>query len=390
MLQLFKETRIPFLKYKYLAFAISWGLIAAGLVNIFFFGGLKLGVDFSGGTLIRVKFREPVSIGEVRSRLTEIKMGESKIQEVGTEEREYIVRTTQSKAKTKEQQASEVEATEMMANRVIDTLGTAEDRASAQAGLQDINTLDDKTLAFILEPVLLDQKMSAQAGRQVMDLRVERGVIRDWEELRALGLGKDTLTRLQERCYLASLTVLSKETVGPIAGDYLWKRARLAIIYALLGMLVYLAVRFKLAYGVSGLLTLLHDVLLTLSIFSFTSREINLPVIAAFLTLVGYSINDTIVIFDRIRDNLKLLRKTDFEELMNLSINQTLSRTVITGGTTLLSLVVLVLFGGQVINDFAFVMLIGIIIGTYSSIFQSCPFLFFWWKIFKPKKGMRK
>jgi len=388
MLQLFKETRIPFLKYKYLALAFSWTIIAAGLINMFFFRGLKLGVDFSGGTLVRVRFLEPVPINEVRSRLSDIKLGESKIQEVGTESREYIIRTTLSKASLADAEAAEIEATEIMANRVIDTLVTDEDRRAAQAGLQDISSLDQNSLAFILEPLLLEDA-SAQA-RKILDFRVERGVIRSWNELRDLGLGQDTIDRLKERCYLGSLAVLSKESVGPIAGDYLWNRARLAIIYALLGMLIYMAVRFKLAYGVSALLTLFHDVLLTLSVFSFTSREINLPVIAAFLTLVGYSINDTIVIFDRIRDNLKILRKAQFEDLMNLSINQTLSRTIITGGTTMLSLVVLVLFGGQVINDFAFTLLLGIIIGTYSSIFQSCPFLYFWWKIFKPKKGMRK
>ncbi|MBN2199594.1 MAG: protein translocase subunit SecF [Candidatus Aminicenantes bacterium] len=387
-MQLFKETRIPFLKYKYLGLAFSWTIIAAGLVNMFFFGGLKLGVDFSGGTLVRVKFREPVPISDIRNRLSEIKLGESKIQEVGTENREYIIRTTLSKASLANAEAAEVEATEIMANRVIDILLSDEDRKAAEEGLQDISSLDEKSLTFILEPLLLEEA-AAVAGK-ILEFRVERGVIRSWDELQGLGLGPDTIARLKERCHLASLAVLSKESVGPIAGDYLWNRARLAIIYALLGILVYMAVRFKLAYGVSALLTLFHDVLFTLSVFSFTSREINLPVIAAFLTLVGYSINDTIVIFDRIRDNLKILRKADFEDLMNLSINQTLSRTIITGGTTLLSLVVLVLFGGQVINDFAFTLLLGILVGTYSSIFQSCPFLYFWWKIFKPKKGMRK
>jgi preprotein translocase subunit SecF len=127
-----------------------------------------------------------------------------------------------------------------------------------------------------------------------------------------------------------------------------------------------------------------------LGIFSFTSREINLPVIAGILTIVGYSLNDTIVIFDRVRDNIKLFRKYEFEKILDKSINQTLSRTVITSSTTFLTVLSLFLFGGEVINDFAFTMIIGVIIGTYSSIFQSCPLLFFWNKIFKPKKGMGK
>jgi preprotein translocase subunit SecF len=388
MLQLFKETKVPFLKYKYVAFVFSFSVIIGGLVNIFFFNGLKMGVDFSGGTLIRLKFNESISISSLRDRLSSIKLSESKIQEVGREGREYIIRATQSKAKLRGQNVDEMEATEILGNQVIETLRSDEDRNAIRNGLQDFNSLDVKGLTFLLEPVLLDK--AAGTARQIVDFRVHQGIVRNWDELKALGVGPDTLARLKERCYLSSLAVLSKETVGPVAGEYLWKKAEVAILYALLGMLIYLAVRFKLSYGVSGLLTLVHDVLFTLGIFSFTTREINMPVIAGFLTLVGYSINDTIVIFDRIRDNLKILRKMDFEQLMNLSINQTLGRTLITGGTTILSLVVLFLFGGEVINDFVFTLLIGIIIGTYSSIFQSCPYLFFWWKIFKPKKGMRK
>ena len=120
----------------------------------------------------------------------------------------------------------------------------------------------------------------------------------------------------------------------------------------------------------------------------FHRLEMNLPVIAAILTIVGYSLNDTIVIFDRVRDNLKILRKLEFENILNTSINQTLSRTVITSGTTFLTVLTLFIFGGEVINDFAFTMMIGVIIGTYSSIYMSCSLLLFWKKIFKPKKGM--
>jgi len=153
-------------------------------------------------------------------------------------------------------------------------------------------------------------------------------------------------------------------------------------------MLIYIGIRFKFAYGVAAILTLAHDVLVTVGIFSLTNRELNLPVIAAILTIVGYSLNDTIVIFDRVRDNLKILRKLKFENILNSSINQTLSRTVITSGTTLLTVLALFVFGGEVINDFAFTMMIGVIIGTYSSIYMSCSLLLFWKKIFKPKKGM--
>lgn len=138
------------------------------------------------------------------------------------------------------------------------------------------------------------------------------------------------------------------------------------------------------------MVTLAHDVIITMGIFSFTNREINLPVIAAILTIVGYSLNDTIVIFDRVRDNIKLLRKNKLDQILDTSINQTLSRTVITSGTTLVTVVALFIFGGPVINDFAFTMMIGVVIGTYSSIYQSCSLLYYWNTILKPKKGLGK
>jgi preprotein translocase subunit SecF len=183
---------------------------------------------------------------------------------------------------------------------------------------------------------------------------------------------------------------LSKETVGPQVGHDLRRKATQATIWALIGMLIYIALRFKFAYGIAAILTLAHDVLVTVGIFSLTNREINLPVVAGILTIVGYSLNDTIVIFDRVRDNLKSLRKHTLQEVLNTSINQTLSRTVITSGTTLLTVVALYTLGGKVINDFAFTMIIGVISGTYSSIYQSCSLLYFWQKIFKPKKGLAK
>ena len=147
--------------------------------------------------------------------------------------------------------------------------------------------------------------------------------------------------------------------------------------------------RFKLANGVSAIFTLTQDVLITASIYSFSGREVNLPIIAALLTIVGFSINDTIVIFDRIRENQKTLRKLPLEEIMNVSLNQMLGRTLITSGTVFLTVMALFLFGGDVINDFAFTMLIGTIEGVYSTIYLSCPIVLFWQKWFPSKRGRK-
>jgi preprotein translocase subunit SecF len=155
-------------------------------------------------------------------------------------------------------------------------------------------------------------------------------------------------------------------------------------------MLIYIALRFKLANGVSAIFTLTQDVLITLSVYSFTDREINLPIIAGLLTIVGFSINDTIVIFDRIRENQKSLRKMPLEDIMNLSLNQMLGRTFITSGTVFVTVLALFIFGGKVINDFAFVMLVGTIEGVYSTVYLSCPVVLFWQKLFKSGKGGRR
>ena len=217
------------------------------------------------------------------------------------------------------------------------------------------------------------------------------GIILDYSQLETIeGINIEVINYLKKNAFLSRLSVLSKESVGPQVGEDLRRKATQATIWALVGMLIYIGIRFKYAYGVAAILTLAHDVLLTLGLFSLTNREINLPVIAAIMTLVGYSLNDTIVIFDRVRDNLKLLRKRKFGDLLNISINQTLSRTIITSGTTFLTVFTLFLLGGEVISDFAFTMMIGVVIGTYSSIYQSCSILFFWKNIFKPKKGMAK
>ncbi len=379
MLQIFKKTNINFMKYKYLAFALSGIIILSGLVNIIFGRGLKSGVDFSGGTLIRVLFKVPVPVSDVRSALSEQGLGNSIIQEVEKGQREYIIRTA-GLNRDEIQAGEEMEAHAILANRIIETLKSPEDKAAAERGLIDFNNAGINEITAVLQTSLPDQ--AAELAEKIVEFRIGRGIIDDYNVLRNAGISDEVITVLRNRTFLGSLTVLSRETVGPQVGKDLRRKATQATIWALLGMLVYIAFRFKLAYGVSAILTLTHDVLVTLSVFSFTQREINLPVIAAVLTIVGFSINDTIVVFDRVRDNLKTMRKSHFEEVLNASINQTLSRSIITSGTVFLTVIALYLFGGEVINDFAFTMLIGVISGTYSTIYQSCPIVYFWQKIF--------
>jgi len=185
--------------------------------------------------------------------------------------------------------------------------------------------------------------------------------------------GREAVLAALNKSFEGKYEFRGAQSVGPKVGEDLRRQAVFATLYALGGMLVYIAFRFEWIYGAAAVFAALHDTLITLGLFSIFNREINLTVIAALLTLVGYSVNDTIVIFDRIRENLKTRRRDDLMTIMNESINQTLSRTILSSGLTFLTVVALFIFGGEIINHFAFAMVVGIIIGTYSSIAIAAP-----------------
>ena len=179
------------------------------------------------------------------------------------------------------------------------------------------------------------------------------------------------------------------EMVGPKVGKDLRQKGLLAMLYAVIGILIYVTWRFELRYAVGAIVALIHDVIITVGIFSLLGKEFTLPIIAALLTIIGYSLNDTIVIYDRIRENIKGARKQPLKELVNSSINQVLSRTVLTSVTTLLVVLALFFLGGAVIHDFAFALLVGVVVGTYSSIFVASPTVLAWETI-SPSKEKRK
>lgn len=386
-MQIFKKPNFTFMKYKFFAFALSGIIITVGIVNITTKKGLNYGIDFAGGTLIQIRFRNPFSIADLRQSLSNIGLGNSKIQEVEKGQREFIIRTMLPE----EDVDQELEAHVIMGNKVVETLKKDEDRLASEKGLKDLNDIEKNQLTYIFQTSFPDK--AEELAEKIIDFREsaeQKGIIENLNQLTELEISPEAIELLKEKTYLGSMSIKRRETVGPQVGHELRRKATQATIWALIGMLIYIGIRFKFAYGVAAILTLAHDVLITMGLFSLTNREINLPVIAAILTIVGYSLNDTIVIFDRVRDNIKILRKLDFENILDTSINQTLSRTVITSGTTFLTVAALFFFGGEVINDFAFTMMIGVIIGTYSSIYQSCSILLFWKKIFNPKKGMGK
>jgi preprotein translocase subunit SecF len=192
------------------------------------------------------------------------------------------------------------------------------------------------------------------------------------------GLSRNIALALQASYGEAGVEVRRSEMVGPQVGRDLREKGFLAVLYAMIGILVYITWRFEFRFAVGAIIALAHDVLITLGVFSLTGREIDLPIIAAFLAIIGYSLNDTIIVYDRIRENLGKYPREAFATVVNRSINETLSRTILTSGTTLMVVLALFIFGGGVIHNFAFALLVGILVGTYSSIFVASPVLIFW------------
>jgi preprotein translocase subunit SecF len=293
--ELFRSTNIDWLgkKWYFLGFSLIFSVL--GLLSILFWHHIPLGVDFKGGTQIRVAFAQTPNEDHIRQAMDRAGVRDFRIQRIS-------------------------DPSGHAANKIIVALPEAADT-------------------------------SHDAGRQ----QVEGALSANYHD--------------------SAFTIEQVEIVGPTAGRQLQKQALLATIYSLIGMLIYLWFRFELIYGVAAVVAVFHDTLITIGAFSLTNKEITLTVIAALLTLIGYSMNDTIVVFDRIRENLATSRRESLADVVNRSINQTLSRTVISSGLTFLTVLSLYLFGGEVLHGFSFALVIGILIGTYSSIAVAAPML---------------
>lgn len=285
-MKILSETTIDFLKWRVHAIVLSSIVILAGLGYIAT-RGLPLGIDFSGGTIVVVRFQQPVAEDAVRAALESLP-GEKVVQKYG----------------------------DAAANEVLVRL--------PQIAREEGASLEQDSV-------------------QVVDL------------LKKANVGQ--------------FEVLSTEIVGPVIGRELQEKGIYATFASMAGILAYIALRFRFSFGVGAIVAVLHDVLVTLAFLAFTGYELSLNIVAALLTMTGYSVNDTIVIFDRVRENTRSLRRESLAEVVNKSVNQTLGRTIITAGTTALAVLSLYLFGGEVLRGFAFTMLIGIITGTYSTIF---------------------
>ena len=369
-MEFFHEPKIDFLGKKWYFIAFSLVFSVAGVISLIAKHGPNWGIDFRGGTLVYVKYTHTPDDNAVRAAMDRAGVQNARIQSYGGpgSNEELIDLPVQETSEAELDQGK---------TRIINALQT-----NAPAGKQDLNNSSILSITQYLlqaDPLHLgtdaQQKYStiAQAIASFRD-KTKGGVLSSWDDLKGVA-DPAVLASLQDGYFLSDFGVYQVEIVGPQVGSQLRKQAFLATLYSLLGMLVYLAVRFEWIYGVAAVITVFHDTLITVGAFSLTDKPISLTVIAAILTLIGYSNNDTIVVFDRIRENLKLMRRESLAEVVNRSINQTLSRTILTAGLTFLTVLALFLFGGEVLHGFSFALVIGILIGTYSSIAIAAPIL---------------
>jgi preprotein translocase subunit SecF len=370
-MEIFKNTNFDFLGKKWPFIIASLILTVAGLGSLIVKGGPRYGIDFRGGVLMYVRFNAEPPEDKIRAALSAKIPGEISIQRIsGTNE--VIVSTELSqdeKAQSENRQKMQdiLSATFGQASGKLDFHNIGADQLFAK--LQMANTgLNGQQLQDVVKAIMEYRNKPPHSG-----------LIGSFDELSSVpGVTPQLISVLKEQAYLSPFAIRNTEVVGPKVGKELQQKALNATLLALAGMLVYIAFRFEWIYGVAAVIAVFHDTIITIGLFSIFNKEISLTVIAALLTLVGYSMNDTIVVFDRIRENLRVARKESFESLVNSSINQTLSRTILTSGLTFLTAAALWIFGGEVLNGFSFALVCGIIVGTYSSIFVASPILIFW------------
>jgi preprotein translocase subunit SecF len=382
-MEFFKNVNVDWMgKAKYFV-ALSAILLIAGWTAILKNGGIKYGIDFRGGTLVYVRFAGPAPVDQIRKGLAAAGLADSSIQTIS----DTVLSTgTQNDVVIGlEQKGQGDESLDVGKQAILDALHKT--FGTAVEGKLDFNSVTKDSLAGYLtqkDPLLLGSTAADRYNQLAQRLLAVRdsehsGILTNFDELKNVeGATPAVVSSLNSGFILGNFAIRNVEVVGPKVGAQLRRQAFFATLYALAGMLVYIAFRFEWVYGIAAVIAVFHDVLITLGFFALFHYEISLTVIAALLTLVGYSMNDTIVIFDRVREDLRLMRKDSFPDVVNKAINQTLSRTILTSGLTFLTVLVLFLLGGEVLRPFSFAMVVGVVVGTYSSFGIAAPIVVWW------------
>lgn len=387
-MEFFRNTSFDFMRLRRVCLGLSAVAVIAAL-GFIFSRQLNLGIDFAGGTQMIVKFAQPPDIQELRGLLQDAGIEDATIQSFGADEDNSVILRTPTVEEGEEESALRVEE-------------TLQQRFNDGVSGFDLNRRGTEALAsLLLEADPDDQRASGddiaarehyrQAAAEVMAHRRQEGLLRDWSQIEpSEALSAAVVAAIRERAAFGNFALLSSDNVLPQIGGELRRKGLLAIGFSLTGILAYIWFRFELRFGIGALAALAHDVVVCLGLFAFAGYEFNLTTVAAFLTVIGYSVNDSVVVFDRVRENLRRNRRESLVNVLNRSLNQTLSRTALTSGTTLLAVGSLFVLGGDVIRGFSFLLLVGVLVGTYSSIYIASPIVLIWESSFGRERPQKR
>jgi preprotein translocase subunit SecF len=397
--EIFKDVSVDWIGKKWWFLGASWVLALAGIIGWFVNGGLSYGIDFTGGTVVYLKFKDNPNLDEIRRALKPESVGTTIIQRYDLPEKNSV----QVRMQRVSQVGEDVDSSQRELRKILQATFDAGNVNNPKPDFNSNNVGQDQVQRGLMDADPDGLKAQGKTTQEIeshykavatslLDYRnrVRDGLVPSLDDLsKASGVSGADVQYIKNNFYAGVFAVKGVESVGAVVGADLRRRAGLAVGLSFLGMLVYIGFRFKPIYGVAAIVALLHDVVITVGLFALTQKEISLTVIAALLTLVGYSVNDTIVVFDRVRENLRMMRKDSLTRILNLSINQTLSRTIMTSGMTFLSVFALFVFGGEVLNGFSFALTVGIIVGTYSSIAIASPIVDWWYRSVDQKSGRK-
>lgn len=379
-MRLFHNTNIDFLKIKWICISLSILAIVIGTISLVAKGGPNLGIDFTGGAQIVYAFSKTPDEDQIRKIVEAADVKVVSVQRYDKAERNQVLLRVPMEKKEGRDVSKEVTAA---LTKALHPAGAGPD--AFDLNLNGADLLLKKLIADDPEHAAqrpsVDPKVEyGRVTQAIIAARSEKGLFASVDDAaKTPGVSSTVAEWLKAKTIAGPFTLLSAENVGPQVGKDLREKGTWAILFSWLAMLLYIAFRFRSAsFGTAAVVALIHDTWITLGLCSILNLEISLTVVAAFLTLIGYSVNDTVVVFDRIRENREKNRRAPLAELVNHSINQTLSRTVLTSLLTFVVVVVLFFLGGEVLRGFSFVMLVGIIVGTYSSIFIAAPLVIVW------------
>jgi preprotein translocase subunit SecF len=376
-MRIFHNFNYDFLKRRKFAYIISGSFFLVGLISVLV-RGFYFGVDFTGGSEIVLQFEKPVEISSVRSYVDNLGLGSVEAKTFGSET--GVMLRTKLQSVPHQIYPKVIASIDDEMNKILPDV--PKEIVDSSANSVTYSFANPDTTNLIAEALSNSGYQISKVSEENSNRQIRIGVgISDW-------IKENLRVKIPDNNFI----VLKEDKVGPKIGEELKTDALLAVFFSLIGILIYLAFRFKFIFALGAVVALFHDVLITLGLYAALygvipglNLEIDLTIVAAFLTLIGYSVNDTVVVFDRIRENLKIHKTRPIYEVINSSMSQTMSRTLLTGGTTLLSLLVLLIFGGEVIRAFAFTMFFGIIIGTYSSVFVASVLVYVYVSKFNKK-----